>query len=210
VRIVIICAVLAVAAAGCGGSGASDGDRPAAAAAPPDLRALVLVSPDATGWSWAVAPRTRTASAPIRLDPTKPSHGIEQELYDTYRDAGFSASATSDWVQGASKVSSFANLMADADGARSALAAERVFQRRWYTDFEHTAFDEVGASGLGDGAWAMRGGRVGASFAEINWAEGPLTLSVYVSCGPCPQDADVLEAARRWALTIDAKARSRA
>src|SRR5262245_5599312 len=102
---------LALPAAGCGGSGQSHEETSEVELqlAVDDLRPLVTVSPDATGWAWQVDPETRLASPPFKLDQSDPSYPIQKALTDAYHDAGLTRSATSSWFDGAKKASSFAN-----------------------------------------------------------------------------------------------------
>src|SRR5262245_45364599 len=130
-----------VLAVGCGGSEQDTGaaGEPAALLAVDDLRALVNVSPEATGWRWAVEPQTQFASPPLELNPAAAGHEIRRALTDTYQDAGIVRLATSSWWDNAraKKASSFANLFASAEDARTAMEAEREFAGKWFPEFEH-------------------------------------------------------------------------
>jgi hypothetical protein len=208
VRVVAINAAVILAltllAAGCGSSGPSQGERSGVELrlAVEDLRSLVTVSPDTTGWAWHVDPQTRLASPPFKLDQSDPSYPIQKALSDAYHDAGLTRSATSSWFEGAKKASSFANLVATPADATSALTAEREFAGAWFPDFEHQEIRDIGADGIGEQHWAVRGGSDGGpGFVEIGWTRANAVLAVYVSCNPC--DADVADAARRWAAKID-------
>jgi hypothetical protein len=212
VRIVAITASATLAAAllaGCGGSGSSvdpateTTSREAAEA----LRSLVTVSPEATGWSWSAEPQTRTASPqPFTFARSEPSYAIQKDLADAYDAAGLRHRATSSWWDTAQKASSFATLVSTPAGAESAMNAEHEFAQAWFPRFEQAAIREIEANGLGERSWAVRSDRDDASFVEIGWTRGNLVLAVYVSCYPC--DADVADAARRWAKAIDSLAKA--
>lgn len=134
-----------------------------------DLRTLVTVSPDATGWSWTVDPRTRSLSPPIELDESVPGHDIRRALTDAYMDAGLVRAATSDWWDNATgkKASSFANLVASEGDAARAMEAEHQFARHWFPEFEHQEIREIDADGIGQDSWAVQGGGVEGGFVEI-------------------------------------------
>jgi hypothetical protein len=190
--------------AGCGSSGPT-GDTSAAPLllAVDDLRPLVTISPDATGWPWHVDPQTRVASPSFKLDQSDPSYPIQKALSDAYQDAGLVKSATSSWFDGKNgkKASSFANLVATTAEATSALEAEHEFARAWFPEFEHQEVRDIGADGVGEQSWAVRGGTDNAGFVEIGWTRANAVLSVYLTCNPC--DSDIADAARRWAERID-------
>jgi hypothetical protein len=169
-----------------------------------DLRPLVTVSPDATGWSWDVEPQTRLRPPPPpRLDEAEPSYVLQQALLDAYMDAGLVKTATSSWwdYANAKKASSFAYLVATRDTARAALEAEKEFAHHWFPEFEHQEIRELDAVGIGEESGAVRGGTDDAGFVEIGWRRANATLAVYVNCRPC--DSDLADAARRWAKEID-------
>ena len=205
---VVLCA--ASFAAGCAGS--DQGTEPADAAKQltvEDLRPLVTLSPDATGWSWDVAPQTHLRPpSPPRLDETEPSYALQKALLDAYTDAGLVKAATSSWWDYANvkKASSFAYLVATRDTARAALEAEKEFAHHWFPEFEHQEIREIEADGIGEESWAVRGGTDDAGFVEIGWRRANATLAVYVNCRPC--ESDLADAARGWAMKIDDAART--
>ncbi len=173
-----------------------------------DLRMLVTVSPAATGWPWHVEPQTRVGSPPFELDTSDPSYPIQKALTDAYTEAGLVKAATSSWFDSTKKASSFANLVTTSAGAAAALAAEYEFARRWFPEFESQQIRDVDAVDIGEQRWAVRGGGDDAGFVEIGWTRANAFLAVYVSCSPC--QSDLIEAARRWAKTIDDAARAAA
>jgi len=199
-------------AAGCAGS--DQGTEPADTAkrlTVEDLRPLVTLSPDATGWSWDVAPQTHLRPpSPPRLDETEPSYALQKALLDAYTDAGLVKAATSSWWDYANvkKASSFAYLVATGDTARAALEAEKEFAHHWFPEFEHQEIREIEADGIGEESWGVRGGTDDAGFVEIGWRRANATLAVYVNCRPC--ESDLADAARRWAMRIDDAARTAA
>lgn len=205
---VVLCA--ASFAAGCAGS--DQGTEPTDAAKQltvEDLRPLVTLSPDATGWSWDVAPQTHLRPpSPPRLDETEPSYALQKALLDAYTDAGLVKAATSSWWDYANvkKASSFAYLVATRDTARAALEAEKEFAHHWFPEFEHQEIREIEADGIGEESWAVRGGTDDAGFVEIGWRRANATLAVYVNCRPC--ESDLADAARGWAMKIDDAART--
>ena len=205
---VVLCA--ASFAAGCAGS--DQGTEPADAAKQltvEDLRPLVTLSPDATGWSWDVAPQTHLRPpSPPRLDETEPSYALQKALLDAYTDAGLVKAATSSWWDYANvkKASSFAYLVATRDTARAALEAEKEFAHHWFPEVEHQEIREIEADGIGEESWAVRGGTDDAGFVEIGWRRANATLAVYVNCRPC--ESDLADAARGWAMKIDDAART--
>jgi hypothetical protein len=207
VRIVAIAASAALAAAllaGCGSSGSSKDPSTVTTTreAVKALRSLVTVSPEATGWAWSAKPQTRTASPqPFTFDEAEPSYTIKKDLDDAYREARVRKRATSSWWEETQKASSFATLVSSAAGAESAMKAEHEFAQAWFPTFEQAAIRDIEAHGLGEHRWAVRSDRDDASFVEIGWTRGNLVLAVYVSCDPC--QADVANAARRWATAID-------
>ena len=165
-----------------------------------DLRPLVTLSPEATGWSWDVEPQTHLRTPPPpKLDEAEPSYAIQKALLDAYTDAGLVRAATSSWWDNANvkKASSFAYLVATPDTARAALEAEKEFAHHWFPEFEHQEIREIEADGIGEESWAVRGGTDDAGFVEIGWRRANATLAVYVNCRPC--DSDLADAARRWA-----------
>ena len=215
VRVAVCAFVLFCAAsfaAGCAGS--DQGTEPADAAKQltvEDLRPLVTLSPDATGWSWDVAPQTHLRPpSPPRLDETEPSYALQKALLDAYTDAGLVKAATSSWWDYANvkKASSFAYLVATRDTARAALEAEKEFAHHWFPEFEHQEIREIEADGIGEESWAVRGGTDDAGFVEIGWRRANATLAVYVNCRPC--ESDLADAARGWAMKIDDAARTAA
>jgi hypothetical protein len=207
VRIVAIASWAALAAAllaGCGSSGSSADPSTLTTSreAVKELRSLVTVSPEATGWSWSAEAQTRMASPqPFTFDRSEPSYAIHKELNDAYEAAGIRERATSSWWDERQKASSFANLVSTQAGAESAMNAEHEFAQAWFPTFEQAAIREIEANGLGEHSWAVRSDRDDASFVEIGWTRANLVLAVYVSCSPC--HADVADAARRWAKAID-------
>ena len=196
---------------GCGDAGergnAGDG---AERLAVDDLRQLVTVSPDATGWRWQVEPQTRLLSPPLTLDESAPGHAIRSVLTAAYTEAGLVKGATSSWWDdpNGKKASSFASLVATPETAATALEADHEFARQWFTEFEHHEIDEIEAEGIGEESWAVRGGTDDAGFVEIGWTRANAVLAVYVTCSPC--ESDVADAARRWAERIDETARTAA
>ncbi|MET0887445.1 MAG: hypothetical protein ABWX92_13455 [Mycetocola sp.] len=205
--VVVLCAVSL--AAGCADSdqktGAADGAKRLAVE---DLRPLVTVSPEATGWRWDVEPQTRLLTPPPRLDEAEPSYAIQRALTDAYADAGLVKAATSSWWDNASvkKASSFANLVATPEAAKAALQAENNFAYHWFPEFEQQEIREIEADGIGEESWAVQGGGVEGGFVEIGWRRANAVLAVYVNCRPC--QSDLADAARRWAKTIDDAARA--
>lgn len=136
------------------------------------------------------------------MDPSEPSYSIQKGVNDAYVAAGVRQYATSSWWDATlKKASSFATLVSTGAGAESAMNAEREFAHSWFPRFEGTPIHEFKADGIGEHSWAVRANTTNGSFAEIGWTRGNLVLSVYVSCFPC--HADVADAARRWAETID-------
>ena len=175
-----------------------------------DLRPLVTLSPNATGWSWDVEPQTRLLTPPIQLDESAPGHAIRKALTDAYTDAGLVKGATSSWWDTANmkKASSFASLVATREAAKTAMEADHEFARQWFPEFEHHEIDEIDADGIGEQSWAVRGGTDDAGFVEIGWRRANAVLAVYVNCRPC--QSDLADAARRWAQKIDDAARTAA
>jgi hypothetical protein len=173
-----------------------------------DLRPLVTVPPNATGWTWNVKPQTRLLTPPIELDESAPGHAIQKVVTDAYTDAGLVMRATSSWwdTTNRKKASSFANLVATPKEAKAAMEADREFARKWFPEFEHQEIREVDADGIGEESWAVRGGTDDAGFVEIGWRRANAVLSVYVNCSPC--ESDLEDAARRWAQRIDDAART--
>lgn len=199
-------------AAGCGGEEAG---QPASATASrlttDDLRPLVTVSPEATGWTWRAKPETRVAAPEaFSFEETDPSYEIQKALHDAYEREGLVRAATSSWRDGAQaqKASSFANLLPTPEAARSVLEAERTFAHAWFPEIERVPVTELDADGLGETSWAVRGGADTSGFVEIGWARANAVLSVYLTCRPCA--TDVAEAAQRWAEAIDEAARAAA
>ena len=144
----------------------------------------------------------RSPPSSFTMDPSEPSYSIQKGVNDAYVAAGIRHYATSSWWDATlKKASSFANLVSTGAGAESAMNAEREFAQSWFPRFEGTPIHEFKADGIGEHSWAVRANRTNGSFAEIGWTRGNLVLSVYVSCFPC--HADVGDAARRWAETID-------
>ena len=88
------------------------------------------------------------------------------------------------------------------------MEAEHEFARHWFPEFEQQEIHDIGAEGIGEQSWAVRGGTDNAGFVEIGWTRANAVLSVYVTCNPC--DSDVADAARRWADEIDDAARTAA
>jgi hypothetical protein len=213
VRVIAISAVglaSVVLLAGCGSSetGGGTSSNEAARLAVEDLRTLVTVSPNATGWSWTVDPRTRLRSpTSFELDTSEPSYAIQKAVTDALVDAGWVKAATSDWWddEEGKKASSFANLVATPEGASKAMEADHEFARHWFPDFEHQQIREIDADGIGEQSWAVAGGSDTAGFVEIGWTRGNAVLSVYVNCSPCR--ANIADATRRWAKKIDDTAR---
>jgi hypothetical protein len=176
-----------------------------------DLRPLVTLSPNATGWRWDVEPQTHVRRpAPLGLDESESSYAIQKALYDAYMDAGLVRAAMSSWFDTANmkKASSFAYLVATPEKARTAMDAENEFAHRWFPEFEHQEIHEIEAGGIGEQSWAVRGGTDDAGFVEIGWRRANAVLAVYVNCRPC--QSDLADAARRWAQSIDDAARSAA
>ncbi len=205
--VVVLCA--ASLATGCAnsdhGTDAADGAKQLTVE---DLRPLVTMSPDATGWRWDVEPETHVRTPPPpRLDEAEPSYAIQEALADAYTEAGLVQAATSSWWDygGGKKASSFASLVATPDAATAALEAEYEFAHHWFPEFEHAQIRDIDADDLGEESWAVQGGGVRGGFVEIGWTRGNATLGTYVNCYPC--QSDVADAARRWAKTIDDAAR---
>ena len=176
-----------------------------------DLRPLVTLSPNATGWRWEVEPQTHLRPpAPLGLDVSGPSYAIQKALYDAYMDAGLVRAAMSSWFDTANmkKASSFAYLVAAPEAAKAAMDAENEFAHHWFPEFEHQEIREIEAEGIGEESWAVRGGTDDSGFVEIGWRRANATLGVYVDCSPC--ESDVADAARRWAKAIDEAARTTA
>ena len=207
--VVVLCA--ATLAAGCADSNeameASDGANRLAVE---NLRPLVTVSPEATGWSWDVEPQTRLLTPNTMLDEDEPSYAIQKALTDAYTDAGLVKAATSSWWDNANvrKASSFGYLVATPEKAKAAMAAEKEFAHHWFPEFEHQEIREIEADGIGEESWAVRGGTDDSGFVEIGWRRANAVLTVYVNCRPC--DSDLADAARRWARKIDDAARTAA
>ena len=205
---VVFCA--ASLAAGCAdsdqGTDAADG---ATRLTVEDLRPLVTLSPNATGWRWDVEPQTHLRTPPPpKPDEAEPSYAIQKALTDAYTKAGLVKAATSSWwdYAGGKKASSFANLVATPEAATAALEAENEFAHHWFPEFEHAEIRDIDADGIGEESWAVQGGGVNGGFVEIGWTRGNATLGVYVNCYPC--QSDLADAARRWAKTIDDAART--
>ena len=207
---VVLCA--ASLAAGCAGSDQGvDAAEGAKRLTVEDLRPLVTLSPDATGWRWDVEPQTHLRTPPPpTLDEAEPSYAIQKALMDAYTDAGLVKAATSSWWDYANvkKASSFANLVATPETATAALEAENEFAHHWFPEFEHQEIRDIDADGIGEESWAVQGGGVEGGFVEIGWTRGNATLGVYVNCRPC--QSDLADAARRWAKAIDEAARAAA
>ncbi len=215
-RVVALSAVVALCAAslaaGCAdsdeGMDAADGAKQLAVE---DLRPLVTMSPNATGWRWDVEAQTHLRTPPPpKLDEAEPSYALQKALTDAYTQAGLVKAATSSWWDNANvkKASSFANLVATPEAATAALEAENDFAHHWFPEFEHQEIRDIEADGIGEESWAVRGGTDDSGFVEIGWRRANAVLAVYVDCRPC--DSDVADAARRWATTIDDAARTAA
>lgn len=208
--VVVLCAGLL--AAGCGESDqGTDTAEGATRLTVDDLRPLVTLSPNATGWRWDVDPQTHVRTpAPLGLDESEPSYAIQKALYDAYMDAGLVRAAMSSWFDTANmkKASSFAYLVATPEAAKAAMDAENEFAHHWFPEFEHQGIREIDADGIGEESWAVRGGTDASGFVEIGWRRANATLAVYVNCRPC--ESDLADAARRWAKKIDDAARTTA
>ncbi len=132
--VVVLC--VASLAAGCADSEQGmDGADATKRLAVEDLRPLVTLSPNATGWRWDVEPQTHLRTpAPLGLDESEPSYAIQKTLFDAYVDAGLVTAAMSSWFDTANmqKASSFAYLVATPETARTALDAENEFAHHWF------------------------------------------------------------------------------
>ena len=208
-------AVLCVAslAAGCADpEQGMDGADPTKRLAVEDLRPLVTLSPNATGWRWDVEPQTHLRTpAPLGLDESEPSYAIQKTLFDAYVDAGLVTAAMSSWFDTANmqKASSFAYLVATPETARTATGRrERVRPPLVPAVRTPGRSYEIEAGGIGEQRWAVRGGTDDAGFVEIGWRRANAVLAVYVTCRPC--ESDLADAARRWAQKIDDAARAAA
>jgi hypothetical protein len=177
--VVVVCA--ATLAAGCADSDqGTDASEGAKRLVVDDLRPLVTVSPNATGWSWDVEPQTRLLTPPPTLDEAQPSYAIQKALTDAYSDAGLVKAATSSWWDNANvkKASSFANLVATPEAGKAALEAENEFAHKWFPEFEHQEIREIKADGTGEESWAVRGGTDDSGFVEIGWRRANAVLAV--------------------------------
>ena len=92
VRIVAMSAVMglcSVSLTGCGGSGETADDGVAERLAVDDLRSLVTMSPEPTGWPWPANPSDAVGSPPFELDKSDRSYPIQKALSPiAYQDAG--------------------------------------------------------------------------------------------------------------------------
>jgi hypothetical protein len=187
-----------VLAAGCGA------DDPAVEASPrltaDDVRPIVTVAPDATGWRWTAKPETRVAPA-VDVERWEPAHAVQETYRDAQLAAGLVRTAASSWWDDGKKASSFADLYATAEGARSALEAGKTFADGWFSTVERRQFEELDLDGPGEARWAVRGETDASGFVEIGWVRGNAVLGVYVDCSPCA--SDVVAAAQQWADAMD-------
>ena len=199
----VVALAAVVLACGCGGA---DSPSPTARLDPDDLRPLVTVSPETTGWPWQVKPQTRVHSA-AQLDSITPSNEIQRTLQNAEKRAELLHAAESSWWDEGQKASAFASVYATHEGARAALQAQRAFAKAWFPQVESVQVEDVDIGLLGDARWAVRGGFPPVSgFVEIAWTQGNVVLGVYVNCSPCTRD--VKAAAQAWARAIDKTARA--
>ena len=198
----VIALAAVLAACGCGGA---DSPSTTARLGADDLRPLVTVSPETTGWPWRAKPRTRVLSAERLGSP--PSQAIQRTLWRAEQRAGLLHAAEASWWDDGQKASAFANVYDTPEGARSALRAQRTFARAWFPQVEFQQVEDMDVGLLGEDRWAVRGGFPPTSgFVEITWTQANAVLSVYVDCLPCTRDVEA--AALAWARAIDKTARA--
>lgn len=187
-----------VLVAGCGAAEQVADESPRLTA--DHVRPLVTIAPDATGWQWTAKPETQVSPV-ADVERWKPTHAVQETYRDAQVAAGLVRTASSSWWDDGKKASSFADLYATPEGARSALEAGRAFADEWFSTIERTPFDELDIDGPGEARWAVRGGPDGAGFVEIGWVRGNAVLGVYVTCNPC--ESDLAAATRQWADALD-------
>ena len=161
-----------------------------------DLRALVTVSPDATGWTWSAKPTTRLRS-PVALAQAL-RREVPRPLRKEMARAGLEGNGMSHWQDKGRQAASFASIYRTSEGARAVFAAERTLA--------HASNRNVGGHpvdvDIGDESWAVRGGSDVTGFVAIGWTRANAVMGLYVECTTaCP--SDVAAAAEAWAAAID-------
>ncbi len=206
---IVVVVFLALLAAGCESSEPTTGDTSATPLrlAVDDLRPLVTISPEATGWPWHVDPQTRVASpSSFKLDQSDPSYPIQKALRDAYQEAGH-RSSQQQLVRRRQEGVLFRNLVATSAEATSAMEAEHEFARHWFPELNTKRFATSERT-----ASVSKAGQCAAEpttqVRRDGWTMANAVLSVYVTCNPC--DSDVADAARRWAERIDEAAHAAA
>ena len=186
---------LTLLASACSGS-SGDGDELVYTRA--DLARFVAIPPTATGWDWPERseppqkPYTRADLIAYRA----PDQSLAM-LQAAKLDAGYVEGRTRTWRSSSLKGSSGADLYETPDGAQDGLEADEAFAEETFP----AASESARPSGLGGGAWGVRGTGSGR-FVVYGWRRGNVTLGVAVECRlQCP--SGVGDAALAWARAID-------
>ena len=162
-----------------------------------DLRTLVTVAPDATGWTWSAKPTTLLRS-PLALAQANLASGIPRALQKAIARAGLERNGMSQWQDKEKQASSFASIYRPSEGALAVLAEERTFAQASYRNVGGHPVDVD----VGDESWAVRGGSDTVGFVAIGWTRRNAVMGVYVECiTPCT--SDVAAAGEAWAAAID-------
>lgn len=162
-----------------------------------DLRTLVTVSPDATGWTWSAKPTTRLRSA-LALAQADLERESPRALQKDMARAGLEGNGASHWQDKGRQASSFASIYRTSEGARDVLAAERTLAQASNRNVGGHPVDVD----VGDESWAARGGSDIAGFVAIGWTRANAVMGVHVECTTACT-SDVAAAAEAWAAAID-------
>jgi len=204
----VIGVAVAVVAAACGANSA--GQTLSAG----DLARITTVRPMTPGWAWPQVPIPPVAASPQETPsgketpiPTEPDP-LADALDRQIRDAGGLVAADGSRWQDEQKLGvTLAWLLKSAAGARTVLAAERVYQRGWV---ERTVagghFTDLPIEELGDEAWRIQSDFPGGQEVTFGWRRANLILQVHIQCifQTCPSDVSL--AARAWVDAIDKEA----
>jgi hypothetical protein len=162
-----------------------------------DLRTLVTVAPDATGWTWSAKPTTRLRS-PLALAQADLARGIPRALHKEIARAGLERNGLSHWHEKGKQASSFASIYRTSEGARAVLAAERRLAQASNRNVGGHPVDVD----VGDESWAVRGGSDTVGFVAIGWTRRNAVMGVHLEC-TTSCTSDVAAAAEAWAGAID-------
>jgi hypothetical protein len=162
-----------------------------------DLRTLVTVAPDSTGWTWSAKPTTRLRST-LALTQADLARGIPRALQKEIARAGLERNGMSHWQDKGKEASSFASIYRTSEGARAVLAAERTLAQASNRNVGGHPVDVD----VGDESWAVRGGSDTVGLIAIGWTRRNAVMGVYVEC-TTPCTSDVAAAAEAWAAAID-------